>query len=171
MSIQWREAMSIDQGVIDHDHLALIGVINEFCAIAPEDASVEAFDRILRKLEIYTSVHFAREEALQRAVRYSYADAHRHEHADLIRQLAEIRADLSTFKRDVSSDVKREDQVDGPEGGKGQLLVFQKEIAGFLHHWLIDHIIKSDLLMKPFAKKMGRHATKLIPLAGAVSWH
>jgi hemerythrin len=38
---------------------------------------------------------------------------------------------------------------------------FHAEMAAFLHHWLIDHIIKSDLRMKPYAANIELHAGKL----------
>jgi hemerythrin len=43
-------------------------------------------------------------------------------------------------------------------------------MAAFLHHWLVDHIIKSDLRMKPYAARMAPHAATMKPLATAVTW-
>lgn len=90
MSIQWRDEMAIDQGVIDHDHQALIAIINEFCEAKVERDELPRLERIIAKLEHYALAHFGREEALQRVVQYAYADAHHHEHGDLIRALGSM---------------------------------------------------------------------------------
>ena len=38
----------------------------------------------------------------------------------------------------------------------------------FLYHWLCDHIVKVDRLMKPFVSEMRRHSQAAISLAEAV---
>ena len=41
-------------------------------------------------------------------------------------------------------------------------------MCGFLNEWLIDHIIRTDLLMKPYVKAMAPHAELLGSLHAAV---
>jgi hemerythrin len=171
MSIQWRDEMAIDQGVIDQDHRALISIINAFCEARVDRDELPRLERIIAKLEHYAAAHFGREEALQRIVQYAYLDAHHHEHADLIRQLETVRRDLlrlhgggalpQTSETPSSSDV---------EPTHEEIVRAHAEVAELLHHWLVDHIIKSDLRMKPYTAKMATHARALSPLSASVAW-
>ena len=146
MLIVWREQMSVDGGLIDEDHRSLIGIINDFAAAEASVAGIPALADILSKLDHYTKTHFEREEGLQRAVDYPFRDAHRHAHKDLIRQLSDLRARL---KAEFAS--KKPEEIQAIHAG----------MADFLHHWLIDHIIETDLRMKPYTKDMRDHARKL----------
>jgi hemerythrin len=127
--------MSIDGGVIDQDHRTLVGIINDFEALPPAAASAEVLQGTLLKLDAFAKGHFAREEALQRAIHYPHRDAHHQEHARLISELGGLSAQLA-------------------EVTKGELVAMQGHIAAFLHHWLIDHVVKSDLQMKPFVAQL-----------------
>lgn len=169
MSIQWRDEMSIDEGVIDHDHQILIEIINEFCAAKVDHEELPRLERILIKLERYASTHFNREEGLQRVVQYAYLDAHHHEHADLIRRLANIRSELGALHAGLERQSPEAAQV--PTGAPAtEAARAHAEVAQFLHHWLVDHIIQSDLRMKPYVARMAKHARRLPPLATSVAW-
>lgn len=131
MPILWREAMSVDGGLIDRDHQALIAIINEFADIAPSRATKDQLLSVLLKLENYTKRHFRREEEVQRFINFSACEAHRQEHVGLMTKLAQVRSELAATE-------------------ENQLNVVHQHITEFLRHWLIDHVIKSDLSMKPF---------------------
>lgn len=160
MAIVWRDEMSIDGGVIDQDHQTLIAIINEFFAIKEDLREFSELSKLLEKLHIYTEVHFGREETLQRAAHYPYNEAHHHEHETLLRELAAVNAELDTY-----APVEPGAAV-SPE----TLHAFHEKVAQFLRHWLVDHIIKSDLRMKPFAAEMKGHAKTLKPLDQSVAW-
>ena len=66
MPILWREAMSVDGGVIDRDHKALIAIINEFGDTLPHINAREHLKSIVSKLRNYANIHFRREESFQR---------------------------------------------------------------------------------------------------------
>lgn len=169
MVIQWRDEMSIDQGVIDHDHQALIEIINEFCAAKVDHEELPRLERILAKLERYASTHFSREEGLQRVAQYAYLEAHHHEHADLIRRLEGIRAELGALH--AHPDGQAPDAAPHVTAGSPpEVARAHAEVAKFLHHWLVDHIIHSDLRMKPYVARMAQHAHGLPPLATSVAW-
>ena len=143
MLIFWRDQMSVDGGLIDDDHRALIAIINEFAAAPVTPAGIPVLVRILGKLHRYTKTHFEREETLQKAVNYPFHDAHRHAHKDLIRQLSEVRAELKD------------------KAAAYDIAAMHSRLENFLHHWVIDHIIEADLRMKPYTKAMRAHASKL----------
>lgn len=171
MSIIWRNEMSVDGGVIDHDHQTLIAIINEFCD-APHDAhTVENLRAILAKLQHYAELHFKREEALQNAAQYPFREAHQHEHHELICQLEKVRSELSALTGPSPEEVAETASGSGtpaahtapaqPEIFVGQV---HAELAELLHHWLIDHVIKSDLRLKPYVAQMASHAKTLRPI-------
>jgi hemerythrin len=173
MSIQWREEMAIDHGPIDQDHRTLIAIINEFCDTAPTAATVSRLQAILDKLSRYTAVHFRREEGLQTEAEYPYADAQHHEHMELIRRLATIREQLAklTGAPDDSTGVSRADQptaTSTPNKPVGDIAAVHADVEAFVHDWLIDHIIRSDLRMKPYVAKMAQYAQQLKPLDQAI---
>ncbi|MDP1736876.1 MAG: hemerythrin domain-containing protein [Caulobacter sp.] len=174
MQIQWRDEMAIDHGLIDNDHKYLISIMNEFCETDPTDGSPDRLVNILSKLNAYTTIHFRREEALQRSVHYSYIDAHHHEHGDLLRALYSIHRGL--FSLDASPVEDEAEDPAAPSGGPdpatpaGRVVRAHRKVAEFLHHWLIDHIIKSDLRMKPYARDMLPMARGMKPLKQMSAW-
>jgi hemerythrin len=176
MSIQWRDEMAIDNGLIDRDHQTLIAIINEFCDATPHTEELSKLQNILAKLEHYAERHFEREESLQRAAHYAYIDAHHREHRDLGNQLSAIRDQLTKLNPPVGSPQNPGDQ-ETPEAAPASatepiqtVAQVHAEIVNLLHHWLVDHIIRSDLRMKPYAAKMAEHAGTLQPLTRSVSW-
>lgn len=164
MTLQWREEMAIDHGVIDRDHQSLIAIINEFSAAQTDAAgALPAMTNILGKLEHYATIHFGREEALQREAQYAYLEAHHHEHGDLIKQLAAIRVELVALNAAAAAASESCAPGPAPTHALGRM-------AEFLNHWLVDHIIRSDLRMKPYAAKMASHARRLKPLMQTIAW-
>lgn len=176
MQIQWREEMSIDGGLIDGDHRHLISIMNEFCAASPTEDSRDRLLSILDRLNIYTTIHFRREEQLQRAVHYPYIDAHHHEHGDLLRDLYSIHEGLTASVAAPPAEDASPDDNDPaatptpPTVDPGAIVEAHRKVAEFLHHWLIDHIIKSDLRMKPFAKRMAPLSQGMQPLRQMRAW-
>jgi len=148
MAISWRDAMSVDNGPIDNDHRHLIGIINEFSEAKPRSADLAKLHGILDELDHYAKTHFAREESLQRSVRYTYADAHRHEHENLVVQLDAMRAEFTTLTR--AAPASPEQPTADASAADVAVAAAHAKMAAFLGHWLIDHILKSDLRMKPF---------------------
>src|ERR1700684_1226917 len=98
MFVLWREAMSIDGGLIDRDHQALIAIINEFAAFSPDPSAADGLMRVLLNLDAYARKHFSREDALQKAIRYPYRDAHHVEHGRLITELTRVRSEFAAVK-------------------------------------------------------------------------
>ncbi len=150
MTIVWREGLTIDHGPIDRDHHTLIAIINKFETVQPGPDAAARLAAVIDELERYGSAHFGREEELQRLVAFPLAAEHGQQHRHLMRSLLEARADLA---RTASA--------------KG-LAAFREHMCGFLNDWLIDHIIKTDLLMKPYVKAMAPHAELLGNLHAAV---
>lgn len=134
--ITWRDKMSINNGgVIDQDHKHLIEIINRFGEIAADGLDKEEAAEILYALKFYTQTHFGREEQLQNLVSFPYADAHHHEHVNLIKTLDTA---IQHFKE---SDGEQQERL-------------HVEIQEMLHDWLINHILFNDLKMQMYVDAM-----------------
>jgi len=99
MTIQWREKMTIDDGVIDQDHKHLIDIINRFEKTAQDGLTLNEGLEILFALKFYASTHFKREEQLQRLIDFPFFEAHKREHEELIEKLTEIIDELKRRRR------------------------------------------------------------------------
>jgi len=150
MTIMWRKEMTIDHGPIDQDHHTLIAIINRFETVTSGPDVAARLGDIIDRLEQYGYAHFGREEKLQRLVAFPFAPAHSQQHRHLMRSLAEAREELAKARSETD------------------LAAFRDRMCGFLNDWLIDHIINSDLLMKPYVKAMAPHAALLGNLHAAV---
>jgi hemerythrin-like metal-binding protein len=141
--IRWRDEMVIDRGLIDDDHRHLIDIINRLRVRGPRERAglADAID-VLHALKFYAETHFAREERLQRLVRYPESELQHDEHQRLVRTLDAITAKTLSADAADASDVLQ-------------------ELNTFLRHWLLDHIIRLDLRMKPYAHLMKREAAEL----------
>jgi hemerythrin len=150
MAITWRAQMSIDNGVIDDDHRCLIGLVNEVDGITLGPAMPAELGVTLARLDAYTQIHFQREERLQVATAFTFQVAHHRRHNSLIRELDAMRMEcLNDFTAQ-------------------QLIEFHARLCDFLHQWLVDHIFKADMLMKPFVIEMKKNAQAASTLAEAV---
>jgi hemerythrin len=143
MALEWREAMSVGDENIDADHKHLIDLINEFGVAISGKIEHKQIAHVLLGLVEYTTDHFKREEELQLKVRYPYHDAHKKMHRDVLKQLSAIVTEYTQSPPD-----KR--------------IAMIRDLAGFLKTWLVDHIIDSDLRMKPYVLKMQQDQAEAI---------
>lgn len=130
MPIQWRPQMAVGNALIDGDHRYLIALINNV-ELALGSAARAPLVAALDQLAQYTLDHFEREEKLMRAMRYAGYERHRQSHRDLAQQLIGIRAAFET-------------------AGSGEAAAGGSEaLIALLRSWLLDHVLKEDLLLKP----------------------
>jgi hemerythrin len=145
MPLEWRDAMSIDSGVIDEDHKCLIGLINDVAALRPGPKMPMLVEVAIARLLTYAEVHFQREERLQVAAAFTFAQAHRSRHRSIVRDMDAMLADCKQLPLDA-------------------LPQFHARLCDYLFDWLRDHILKSDMQMKPFVADLRRHAAHLASL-------
>ena len=136
MSIAWRDAMCVGEPMVDDDHKHLVDLINAFELAIAGNIDHKKIARVLLGLVDYTGEHFAREEQLQLAIRYPYHESHRRSHRDVLKKLSDIVTEYSL----------------APPGPARDRMV--RDLATFLKEWLVDHIIQSDLRMKPYVLQM-----------------
>ena len=130
MSLEWREQLSVGNDLIDSDHKYLIEIINQAelgLRKHDRDGLTDALDRLSQ----YSKVHFSREERLAGAVGYEQAPQLHESHAALIEALDQVKQEVGERWTASSAD----------------------HFVALLRSWLIDHVIKEDMLMKPAIKK------------------
>lgn len=137
MPIQWRDQFSVCNDMIDTDHQYLLEIINK------AEASLKAnqwakLPVLLDELAHYGQLHFQREEQLARAIGYPQSDQLHVSHDALLVKLQEVRAGL------------------GDSWSQAAINHF----TAFLRDWLLNHVIKEDMLMKPWLTK---HSPRFVP--------
>lgn len=130
MSVQWRDQFSVGNDLIDADHKYLLEIINK-AELSLQAHQHGALVAVLEELAHYGQMHFEREERVARAVGYPKAQQLHASHEMLVQSLVTFRADLGASWT--------------PEAGT--------RFAEFLRDWLIQHVIKEDLQMKPWMTK------------------
>ena len=131
MSLVWRKQLEIGDKAIDADHRYLICLINtvELALRTPEHRDV--LPATLAQLVEYTHTHFEREESIMLAMRYIRYDQHKLQHQLLIRELVAIQQEI----------VAKGEGDFSPEECAA--------VATLFRHWLLDHLLKEDMLLKP----------------------
>jgi hemerythrin len=90
-----------------------------------------ALTSVLNELANYGKSHFEREELVAKAVGYPKADLLHESHTRLVEQLTKFREGMESNRTKINAD----------------------EVTSFLRDWLIQHVIKEDMLMKPWLTK------------------
>lgn len=128
MGLVWDKHLSVGNELIDADHKNLFVAFNRMlCAIDTRDraALMEAYELI----EGYLPIHLVNEEKIAEAIRFPFAQ----------NKLAHQR---SVFElKEVCK--KMEDTYSGWPGQVMNLF------SWYLTGWMIDHIVKNDMRMKP----------------------
>jgi hemerythrin len=128
--------MSVSNDLIDMDHHLLICKINliEFALQAPGEEMAN-LRMALAGLESYAKAHFDREERLQIQISYPKYSDHKRQHQELIQRLQEIK-----------------EQILGIEEAT-ELAQRAPQLTELLRDWLLVHVFKEDMKLKPFFSK------------------
>ena len=116
---------------LDSEHDLMLGLVR-----ALEKASGSAprpqVEALLQQLSEFSRVHFATEEIMMRL--YAYPDFSRHqlEHARLIEQIDQVRAEFAQGNVQPS-----------------------RSFAAALHHWFSDHVRTHDVRLARFVREAG----------------
>ncbi len=134
MPIVWREQLSVANDMIDNDHKHLIALLNEIERILPTKNRVKLISA-LDELARYSAIHFDREERTAKAAGYTQTATLNQSHKKLFDKFDEIRTEFNNSANEWSDDASA-------------------HFVNFLRDWLIGHVIKEDLLMKPTFQKL-----------------
>lgn len=131
MTILWRPAMAIGDDTVDTDHQHLVDLINTVELTLHASEGEASLAGALDALSVYTKEHFEREETLMRVIGYQRLAEHREAHHKLRSRLVEIRRHIEEAKATVAPPHEVQKLLD------------------LLRSWLLDHVIKEDMLLKP----------------------
>lgn len=120
--------MSVGNTLLDHDHQALIALVNELHTATSRGEGREVVGDILDRLLVYTQQHFQREEHHMEQVHYSKMVEHLRLHRDLYERVLELKARFDSGHITVAA-----------------------QVSSLLRDWLSLHILRDD---KQFAAEV-----------------
>ena len=147
MRIEWRTAMTVDGALIDDDHRYLFKLINAFNASLDREFDQGEIKTILSSLKYYTVYHFVREEAAQVAALYPDHARHSAEHRRLVGLVDRA---VAMLEHDIPPD---------------QQSRIKHQISRLLQNWLVTHIIKFDLPMRPHVRNIRSAMRGVTPIS------
>ena len=118
----WLDKYKIGNDTIDQQHEYLFDLANRI--VDPKNAHTIAQNIML--LFRYVREHFKTEEDIMKQYHYSDYDLHVNQHEQLIEALTEISKGINSGETGLD------------------------DIAGFMHNWLLTHILEKDLQIGDF---------------------
>lgn len=129
----WNDRMSVGIDSIDAQHQGLVQMLNDLSDAMNAGHSDQVVGKVLEGLATYTVEHFSHEEQLMDRFGYPKRAEHKRIHADLVRQVVDIK---SRF-----------------DAGASETLSF--EVLNFLKRWLLKHIQGDDASLGKFLQRKG----------------
>ncbi len=118
----WTPALATGIQLIDDDHRVLIDWLNVVLEAISKGRANEMISKALADLVVYTQEHFAREDAEMLRINYQEIAAHREDHAQLLIQVTDLKAQLDAGKK-----------------------IDSMALYNFLTRWLKNHILHVDM--------------------------
>lgn len=128
--MDWKDHYSVENALIDKQHQALFGLVNEV-AEKVKSGNLPEIKGVIKRLSSYTVEHFRDEEAIMRKAGYPDLEDHQMIHAELLEKVEGLQAKL--------------------EKNQAVSLV---SVIRFLSDWLKDHILKDDMSYKASIKNI-----------------
>jgi len=136
--ISWRKDYELGVPSVDADHKQLFALINDFHEALAAGAQSRHIAQVLNRLTAYAEEHFRREERLMMDNGYPRLEQHREQHASLVVSIFSINERLATDPNQA-----------------------RREVLAFVKHWLIEHIVKSDMDIADFLKRKAAQASRV----------
>lgn len=128
MKLRWADYLSVGNKMIDADHKHLIAMVNRL-EDAIGDRDREGVTEAFALLDTFMDIHLRNEEKVSEAIKYPFA-RNRTEHRQLTFEMRHMIQKLAS-----QHDTWPDNLV--------------QTYSRFLNGWLTDHIIKTDMRMKP----------------------
>ena len=128
----WKDAYSVDIGIVDSQHKILLDLINELHQAMLSGTGKEQLSKVLSKLIKYTQGHFHAEEEIMQSKQYPDFANHKVEHDRFTQTILDFQHKFQ--KNELGLTI---------------------ELMNFLKDWLIKHIMGSDKRYAPFLNSKG----------------
>lgn len=128
MSSAWKNKWNVGNAIIDSEHRNLLDMACKIGSIIKK-GDISAVSQKLEQFENWLREHFKNEETIALAVGFNFT-LHGLEHQNLLKELRLMKDEL-IFYCGMSPDT------------------IAKQYSRFLDEWLVSHILKEDILMKP----------------------
>ncbi len=133
-TFSWKEIYSVQVEAMDRQHQTLFSTINELNDALARGEGSKVVDRVLNKLVVYATTHFAAEEGLMEKHHFPGLAEHRARHQELRRRVDEFLQQHEAGKVGVPAD-----------------------LILFLQGWLREHILGTDHQYSGFLNAHGVH--------------
>ena len=130
--ISWKPEYSVGIKFIDNEHQKLLGLINRFLTASKDHPSTFYEQEAMEELIDYTQYHFKHEEELMEKHGYPDLEDHKKEHRKMVARVNELSEDYNIRGQEALEDT-----------------------AGYLKHWLINHIQVVDQQYSDYMHKRG----------------
>ncbi len=88
--LTWKDDYALGIGEVDHEHRALIELINTLHAALGKGASGDEVQTFLAEIHAQIAAHFALEERVMRELRYAEYVAHKADHEALLDDIVDL---------------------------------------------------------------------------------
>ena len=122
--LTWSDVLSVNVKDMDHQHMRLLGLLNELSEALSQQKGEVLLDTIFKDLLDYVALHFADEEALLRRIAYP----------ELEKQVSEHKEFVLTVRK----------WLDSPS------LIDPQQVLMAIEQWLVVHISRSDAAYIPY---------------------
>lgn len=139
MGSAWKNQWSVGNAIIDSEHRNLLEMAYNIEAIIKK-GDISAVLQELEQFEYWLCDHFENEEEIALAVNYDFFK-NGLEHQSLLEEFHRMKDELMSYGNTL------------PDSAA-------KRYAHFLDEWLVVHILKEDMLMKPMLEA---HAYDFMP--------
>lgn len=134
MSILWRDSMKIGDPELDAEHKKFIALLN-LIERGLEQKDVAPATDIFEELLVYVEEHLPAEEAYMERIGYPGLEEHKRLHEEFAYNFYVL---LGRFRASINDAERRRHVV---------------KLAELVREWLIDHILKEIIELKPYGRK------------------
>lgn len=128
MKVLWSDRYSVGNEVLDSQHKELFNIINKLNDLIDKEINDNSISQLLMDMSNYVEIHFRTEESMLSEVNYPGYHNQMTSHEDFILKTIDL---FDVYNND-------HDAID---------LV---ELNNYLFEWLSEHILKDDMLYKPY---------------------
>jgi hemerythrin-like metal-binding protein len=125
--VEWKKDYSVNVEEIDTQHKKLFSILNILIENKKISVNSKIVTKTLTEMTEYADYHFKTEEEYMEKYEYPELNEHKKEHREFIRKTGQLI--LGAMEKDTT---------------------IPDEILNYLNEWLVNHILISDLKLKPF---------------------